>query len=366
LRSNRRQRNRNSIDTEIRTSNEISKKLDEFDDEDYPEDAMFGKPINAADYDDDSKSEHSYSLKYTNDKIRVLEFLRSLKGIDEIKRTRFLFVSAQTYGNFDGICMPAEIAICEFNLRYGIIDQFTSIVGPWHIDNEIQRRRAEFHARETHKIHLEGPIGRTNRIATQHTCLREILGRYDPSIAEQQSFSVGLYRGGVREFDTDTVILVLFVQPNFNASSKQVNISGEMKGIHVIFGGDSNGKRWLICLKHEYENIRSSLQYLKESQGNRYDGFSTIDDQYVFADALVDGIAEHLKGVPNAEYKLWMDIFGIKQPFEFITPWERRANVFCRLHTASRNCCCASATAARSCFAIFFALHQLLQLPFGD
>ncbi|VDM51559.1 unnamed protein product [Toxocara canis] len=52
--------------------------------------------------------------------------------------------------------------------------------------------------------------------------------------------------------------------------------------------------------------------------------------------------------------------------FQFITPWERRANVFCRMHSATRNCCCAAATAARSCFAIFFALREILQLPFGD
>lgn len=45
--------------------------------------------------------------------------------------------------------------------------QFNSIVGPWRIDNEIQRRRAEFHARETHRIHLETPVGKAGRIATQ-------------------------------------------------------------------------------------------------------------------------------------------------------------------------------------------------------
>ncbi|VDM26530.1 unnamed protein product [Toxocara canis] len=308
-RPNRRQKERVAT-RQMRRRNEELKKLDEFDDDDYPEDAMFGTPINPCDYDgtDDRMSEQSYSKKYANDKSRVLNFLRTLKGIDEIKRTRFLFISAQTYGNFDGICVPAEIAVCEFNLRHGIIDQFNSIVGPWHIDNEIQRRRAEFHARETHKIHLEGPTGKPTRIATQSSCLREVLGRCEPLIADQQGFSVGLYRGGIREFDTDMA--------NFNASSKQLNMCGEIKGIYPIFGGDTNGRRWLVCLKHEYENIRSSLQFLKESQGSRYEGFPTTDDQFMFADALVDALAEHLKGIPNAEYKLWMDIFGISQPFE--------------------------------------------------
>lgn len=40
-----------------------------------------------------------------------------------------MFVSVQTYGNVDGVCIPAEIAICEFNLKHGIIDKarFSSI-----------------------------------------------------------------------------------------------------------------------------------------------------------------------------------------------------------------------------------------------
>lgn len=43
-------------------------------------------------------------------------------------------------------------------------------------------------------------------------------------------------------------------------------------GTHPLFGADNNGRRWLVCLKHEYDNIRSSLQFLKESQGSRFEG----------------------------------------------------------------------------------------------
>uniref|UniRef100_A0A0R3RGA4 Uncharacterized protein n=1 Tax=Elaeophora elaphi TaxID=1147741 RepID=A0A0R3RGA4_9BILA len=61
-----------------------------------------------------------------------------------------------------------------------------------------------------------------------------------------------------------------------------------------------------------------------------------------------------------------MDIFGKRQPFEFNTPWEGRVNVFCRTHNMTRNGCCASATAIRSCFAMFFALRELLDLTLAD
>ncbi|EFO27440.1 hypothetical protein LOAG_01046 [Loa loa] len=182
-----------------------NEKLDEFDENDYPEDSMIGIPLNQKDYDSEENgiSPWTYKEKYEKDKGRVFEFLRTLNGLDEIRRARFLFISVQTYGNVDGICIPAEIAICEFNLKHGIIDKYTSVIGPWRLNNEIQRRRAEFHASETHQIHLDMSGGKTFKIPTQNSCLREILGRCEPTIAQYQGVFVGLYRDGIAEFDND-------------------------------------------------------------------------------------------------------------------------------------------------------------------
>lgn len=41
-------------------------------------------------------------------------------------------------------------------------------------------------------------------------------------------------------------------------------------------------------------------------------------------------------------------------------------NVHCNFHAGSQNHCCASATAARSCFAMFYALKEAYDLEFGD
>nr|CDP94331.1 Bm1785, isoform b [Brugia malayi] len=383
-----------------------NEKLNEFDENDYPEDSMIGVPLNQKDYDSEANgiSRSTYQEKYEKDKKRVLVFLRTLNGLDEIRRARFLFISVQTYGNVDGICIPAEIAICEFNLKHGIIDKYTSIIGPWRLNNEIQRRRAEFHANETHQIHLDMFGGRTFKVPTQNSCLKEILGRCEPTIAHYQGVFVGLYRDGIAEFDSDVEQQALVVPYNCSNGNYTHNRKRPQGGIvssgngcssrtytayhskerrgkftrgyadshyygskcpqqtQPIFVANKEGRRWLVCLNHEYEKVRASLEYLKKAQRLSYDGFPTTEDRFWYADAVVDALAEYANGTPNLEYKLWMDIFGKRQPFEFNTPWERRANVFCQTHSVTRNCCCASATAIRSCFAMFFALRELLDL----
>ncbi|VDM10091.1 unnamed protein product [Wuchereria bancrofti] len=425
----RKKREYEAMDAEIEAGNRAkNEKLNEFDENDYPEDSMIGVPLNQKDYDSEANgiSQSTYQEKYEKDKKRVLVFLHTLNGLDEIRRARFLFISVQTYGNVDGICIPAEIAVCEFNLKHGIIDKYTSIIGPWHLNNEIQRRRAEFHANETHQIHLDMFGGRTFKVPTQNSCLKEILGRCEPAIAHYQGVFVGLYRDGIAEFDSDVEQQALVVPYNSSngdythdrkRSQGDIVSSGngcssrtytayqnkERRGkftrgcanshygskcpqqTQPIFVANKEGRRWLVCLNHEYEKIRSSLEYLKQAQGLSYDGnklpfipfeqarqrkklpgFPTTEDRFWYADAVVDALAEYANGTPNLEYKLWMDIFGKRQPFEFNTPWERRANVFCRTHSVTRNCCCASATAIRSCFAMFFALRELLDLTLAD
>ncbi len=51
---------------------------------------------------------------------------------------------------------------------------------------------------------------------------------------------------------------------------------------------------------------------------------------------------------------------------QFATPWEERTEMFCALHSPQRNSCCAVATVRRGCFAIFYALRDAYDLPFGN
>lgn len=84
-------------------------------------------------------------------------------NVDGIRDLRFLLASVQTYGNIDGECMMAELAMNEFSLFSGIIEKFHAIVGPWQTENEAQRRRASRHAFETHKIPLQHSLATVSK-----------------------------------------------------------------------------------------------------------------------------------------------------------------------------------------------------------
>ncbi|TKR89107.1 hypothetical protein L596_013257 [Steinernema carpocapsae] len=89
----------------------------------------------------------------------------------DIKRTRFVFASIQTYSDLDREVIPAEIALAEFSLRHGILDlvsdsfasldpkafilKYSTIVGPWEITNNVLRFRANFNCKETHQIPID-------------------------------------------------------------------------------------------------------------------------------------------------------------------------------------------------------------------
>ncbi|KIH67200.1 hypothetical protein ANCDUO_02474, partial [Ancylostoma duodenale] len=91
------------------------------------------------------------------EKIKVGFDSGSVSGCDDnisFQELRFLLAAVQTFGNVDGMCLMAEYAMNEFNLRDGVVDRFTTMVGPWQISNDIQRSRAEFHSNETHRIPL--------------------------------------------------------------------------------------------------------------------------------------------------------------------------------------------------------------------
>lgn len=95
--------------------------------------------------------------KYRRDVAFVKErVLNAIDGnIDGIRDLRFLLASVQTYGNIDGECMLAEMAMNEFSLFSGIVEKFHAIVGPWMPESESHRRRASRHALETHRIPLQ-------------------------------------------------------------------------------------------------------------------------------------------------------------------------------------------------------------------
>ncbi|KAE9414330.1 hypothetical protein Angca_001207, partial [Angiostrongylus cantonensis] len=249
--------------------------------------------------------------------------------IDKIKEVRFLIAAVQTFGNVDGICLMAEYAMNEFNLRDGVIDRFSTLVGPWQIPNEIQRQRAEFHANETHRIPLT--ISLTQMDKRQYHCVEfklvtEILGRCEPDIARSQGISVGLY------------------------SEK----------VYPYILADEDGRRWIICLKQELRDMIAAMQHLARSLGLDYAGkcFPYQEHRYILADAFLFGLADCLQGEIIADARKWLSALGRHLPEEFATQWERGSELFCERHGLERNSCCATVTVCRANFIILHAIQQ--------
>ncbi|KAH7726724.1 Maelstrom domain containing protein [Aphelenchoides avenae] len=320
------------------------KKYEEFDDDDdYDEDFNFGPVTETPKLEAITLAGSEVNFmkdKHKRDKQRLLDFLDTYKlknTTSFIKKIRFLFVSVQTYGSVDGVVIPAELALNEFDLEHGIIDRYSTIVGTPQPLSEIQKYRVQYHVNETHRIPVDLP-------RNQNKLFEEILGRTEPTIAVQQGLRVGLYRSGLMPFQAD----------GRNLTEPPTLASGP------------DGRRWLICLQHEFHDIRESLEYLKNAKGLSYEGFPVTEDRFIFAHTFVEAMAEFACGSPKPGYEGWLDSFGKPQQAEFETPWERHVKIFCKFHAGRRNHCCASATAARSCFAMFFALEEAYDLEFGD
>lgn len=69
--------------------------------------------------------------------------------------------------------------------------QYTSVIGPWRLNNEVQRRRAEFHANETHQIHLDMFGEKIFKVPTQNSVLLfefQLLSKYHMDASNAHAF----------------------------------------------------------------------------------------------------------------------------------------------------------------------------------
>ena len=185
----------------------------------------------------------------------------------------------------------AEFAMNEFNLRDGVVDRVSTLVGPWTVDNDVKRSRAVFHLNETHRI----PLNVTNPHLSQRELLVEILGRSEPVIASKQGICVGLYKGDLE--DEEERLNRLFMD--------------EKNMYHVV---DDSSRRFIICLRQEYEYMMASMQHLKQTVGLVYDGFPCTSDRFVLADAFVDAVAACFGGQAIPDTAKWLSALGTPLP----------------------------------------------------
>ncbi|CAJ0930020.1 unnamed protein product, partial [Mesorhabditis belari] len=279
---------------------------------------------------DEKAFESVLNEKYNRDMERIIKLVKKKTNgcPDKIKKIRWILCSMQTFGYVDGICIPAEMGLCEFDLTEGILDKFSSIIGPWEVSNDVQRSRSTFHSNETHGIPLEGR-GTVDKTAA----ILEVLGRTEPKLAAKQGVRIGLYHH---------------------------EIDDESRGYYHVEHREK--RRFVVCLRQEFHYIQASFKHLKNEVGLHYDGVPMVSDDFVLADALVDALAVLLKGNPLKEYSGWLLGLGMPLPRELITPWERNnGELFCARHRPGRNSCCAAVTVSRATYIILYALDSMLK-----
>lgn len=67
-----------------------------------------------------------FKSKFEQDKLKVLKYLDSFvngpEDLVNLRRARSVILSMQMYDDVDGLVLPAEISLAEFNLQNGVID----------------------------------------------------------------------------------------------------------------------------------------------------------------------------------------------------------------------------------------------------
>ncbi|VDM75979.1 unnamed protein product [Strongylus vulgaris] len=100
-------------------------------DDEVEEDEFFsiGQPVITA-ADGDAYLDQFFASKFESDRAMVHEAIMNQTDgcAEKIKELRFLLAAVQTFGNVDGMCLMAEYAMNEFNLRDGIVDRVSSLL----------------------------------------------------------------------------------------------------------------------------------------------------------------------------------------------------------------------------------------------
>ncbi|KAK0407359.1 hypothetical protein QR680_019155 [Steinernema hermaphroditum] len=304
--------------------------------------------------------------KRDSDAEKICLWLRSFgqKHLADVKRARFLFASVQTYGDLDRKVIPAEIALVEFSLRHGILDLYSTVIGPWDVPNDVLRFRANFNCKETHKIPLDlkTMLKMGIKFAHKKDVIGEILGRVEPLVAQNQGLKVGLYREGVFEFDDEFEIRSSTLR---DGKIKAATVVQHLSDTKPILPGNDAEHRWIVCLDHELDWVVRAMEHLKSDTGLEYEHFPTAPDRFVSVSAFVDAFKRHVQedakaiDYANLFASLGTPKFGDE---ETSTPSEANNRLFCPFHRKVLNPCCASMAACRACFGIFSTLKDAYDL----
>lgn len=267
------------------------------------------------------------------DKVRVRSFLlancpsRDADGlVATMKRCRWLSASAQTFGDVGGRRLPAELAVVEWSLSGGILEEYHRLLGPWTGLSAAAEAAATERAERTHGVPLAGCPECPEFTMSRRAVLRNVLGRVEPAIATGQGLRVGLYKEGLGKAETAV-------------------LPGEMV----------SGRRWLVVVGSEWEEVVGGLRELAESEGIAYEGLPVTPERVVVAEAVAEVLAELAGSTAATEA-----VARLAGPGR----WDDVAEMYCSFHAPTRNPHCALAVARKTLFTLFALLKSPYNLPF--
>ena len=217
---------------------------DDYDDDFDPGVPMFRGPAAAA------------SAKASRDAAELRRILAGL-SLEQVKQQRWLLATVETFGA-DADEAPAELALLEWSLDQGILEEYHRLIGPTLLRPE-QAEEARTHAARTHCIPLEPPAGLRELTMSRRGVLRNVLGRCEPELAWEKGLRLGMYKTERPE-----------------PAHLLVSEAGERR------------RRLLLCRAEDVGRLASALETLCLREQMVYEGFPLSPSRYLQLEQAVE------------------------------------------------------------------------------
>ncbi|CAD5232425.1 unnamed protein product [Bursaphelenchus xylophilus] len=300
------------------------------------------------------RNRYEVRSKFDDDKNRVLQFLYNYTNgpmdVANLRRIRMLVMSMQMYDDVDGLVMPAEVAMAEFNLQNGVMDYYDSLIDPLHWLNSAQKQRLATTA--LNGFSLERSSADRELYNKPLMALYEIIRRLHPIDALIRGEPTPPYFEGFTEF-------VRSPFPNLNTDpeawgSQRISRSGECP---LLVG--EWGRRWIVVLDHEYENVIQGVQEMTKALDSDED-FELEPERFVLASAFFEAMAVFMEAKGDERIMEQLHLYGT--PEAEGKPLGTVTKPLCSFHSSISNYRCAR----NSVLGICYSMENYFRSHFGN
>ena len=302
---------------------ELADEEEDYDDDFDPGVPMLRRPIHP-------QPRGKLAAKAAQD-AETLDRILSGLSLEEVKQQRWLLVAVETYGPETGEAV-AELALVEWSLEQGILEEYHRLIGPTVLPAE-QAEDAGRLAARSHGIPLEPAAGLKELTMSRRGVLRNVLGRCEPELAWEKGLRLGMYKT-------------------------------ERPRREQLLASAEGGRRLLLCPAAEVARVRRALETLCGAEELVYDGFPLADGRYLQLEQVVEQLGAVSASLP-ADKQGWAGR-GKELLGQSSARWDHLPALHCSFHQhPAPNRHCALANARKHVFGLFQALRLPYNLPFN-